>query len=124
MQEHSYWDFYNDDNVAVGSHELHGIYDWDRRWFEVFFQDENADPLAHGIEMLSYKHIKLIPKARAECELVGVELDDTQRQEPENTFNQLVYQDILKETLKRYPDKIQGFILENHDSALGCTWVG
>lgn len=124
MKENEIWDFNYDGDMSVGSYELAGVYDWHRQWFDVFFKDENADPQRHDIPILSYKDIRLTPKARAECELVGVALSQREQEEPENTFNRLVYQDILKEALKRYPDEIQGFILENHDSCLKTVWLG
>lgn len=125
LQDHEIWDFHYDGDMNLADDcELTGIYDWDRRWYDVFFKDEQADPLVHDIEVLSYQDITLIPKAHAKCDIMGVTLNQIEQKEPENTFNRLIYQDILKEILKRHPNEIQGFILENHDSCLTPIWIG
>ena len=69
---------------------------------------------------LQYWDWQIVPLADGEADLVGFDAES----EFENVFIQRIYRDILDETLKRYPNEIQGFVLEMHDSALPAEWIG
>ena len=97
-----------------GEAELAQIGDWYQAWYAA---DEGETDLPPPLQ---YWDWQIVPLADGEAELVGFDVES----EFENVFIQRIYRDILDETLKRYPDEIQGFVLEMHDSALPAEWIG
>lgn len=117
QREHGYGHFIDEDEPDDfgGSYELNGVYEWQKQW-----QDgvENETTIAQ-LPRLVYQDWQLVPLADFEIETVGFEAE-----EAENTFAQRIYGDILQAIAQKYPDDVQGFVLEMHDSCLPIKWIG
>ncbi|PJK10125.1 hypothetical protein CO608_05390 [Lysobacteraceae bacterium NML08-0793] len=104
----------DDQDFTIGSAELAGIWEAydlvvnaERPWSEhpaLHFQGWTLAPVGEDYEW--------------QCQGFTAHLD-----EPENTFIARVYRHILQQAVVCYPEDIEGFVLEIHDSALPREWI-
>lgn len=97
---------------APGARELEGVYEWSEADWRLQ-EGEECGEIA-----LQFGSWQIISNGK-EWQTVGFAAEN----EEDNVFSQHVYRHILAEAARRYPDEIQGFVLEMHDSALSRIWV-
>ena len=109
-----YADAYEDEayDEAPGERELEGVYEWSEADWRL------PEGEARGEIALEFGTWQIISNGKA-WRTIGF----TAENEADNVFSQHVYRDILAEAVRRYPDEIQGFVLEMHDSALPRIWI-
>ena len=100
------------DDEVPGARELEGVYEWSEADWRLQEGEER------GEITLQFGTWQIISNG-TEWQTVGF----TAENEADNVFSQHVYRHILAEAARRYPDEIQGFVLEMHDSALPRLWI-
>ncbi len=109
-----YADAYENESYdeVPGARELEGVYEWSEADWQLQEGEER------GEIALQFGSWQIISNGK-EWQTVGF----TAENEADNVFSQHVYRHILAEAARRYPDEIQGFVLEMHDSALPRIWI-
>ncbi|EGF10443.1 hypothetical protein HMPREF9123_1851 [Neisseria bacilliformis ATCC BAA-1200] len=100
------------DDEVPGARELEGVYEWSEADWRLQEGEERG-------EITLQSGTWQIISNGTEWQTVGF----TAENEADNVFSQHVYRRILAEAARRYPDEIQGFVLEMHDSALPRLWI-